>query len=67
MRIGGRRLLRLGLLIRNKMAKKNGAPKSRWKRIKGCGCYLCNGKSYLEYIKLKYNIKPKHKLIHSGA
>ena len=36
------------------MAKKNGIPKSRWKKQKGCGCYYCSGTTYSNWIKKKY-------------
>lgn len=46
------------------MGKKNGVPKSRKRKRDQrhpCGCYLCIGTDYIEWLKLKFGIKPKHK------
>lgn len=49
----------------NNMGNKGGIPKSRRRKaLKAhpCGCHWCTGTTHEEWLKLKYNIKPKHKI-----
>lgn len=46
------------------MGKKSGVPKSRKRKeelSQPCSCYYCTGITYEEWLKKKYDIKPKHK------